>query len=106
MMKNIFLLVFLSACLAQQFLPKQSEFLPVNTLFTSDIARSGKTDFWKVDGNYWSTIISSYAVRPNAVTKVTFRLVSGEHFHIGCGKRQFSDTLRTQYVGQFANSVS
>jgi hypothetical protein len=72
----------------------------------SDIARSGKTDFWKVDGNYWSTIISSYPVRPNAVTKVTFMLISGNSFLIGCGKGQFSDILRSQHVGQFANSVS
>jgi hypothetical protein len=40
------------------------------------------------------------------VTKVTFRLISGNVFLIGCGKGQFSDILRTQFVGQFANSVS
>ena len=72
----------------------------------SDISRSGKTDYWKVDGNYWSSIISAYPVRPSAVTKVTIQLVSGYSFMIGCGKGQFSDILRTQYVGQFANSVS
>ena len=105
MVIRLFFLAFLSLVLGQ-FLPKQLDSLPVNDLFMSDIARSGKTDFWKVDGHYWSTITSAYPVRPNAITKVTFRIVYGREFLIGCGKGQFSDVLRTQYVGQFPNSVS
>jgi len=106
MIKKILLLTLFWNSLSEMFLQKESKFLPVNDLFMSDIARSGKTDFWKVDGSYWSTIISAYPVRPNAMTKVTFKLVHGNAFMFGCGKGQFSDILRTQYVGQFANSIS
>lgn len=106
MAKSFLILLMLGLALAQTYLPKESDFLPVNDLFMSDIARSGKNDFWKVDAHYWSTITSAYPVRPNAITKVTFKLVNGATFAIGCGKAQFSDVLRSQFVGQFANSVS
>ena len=48
MVIRLFLLAFLNLVFGQ-FLPKQLNSLPVNDLFMSDIARSGKTDFWKVD---------------------------------------------------------
>ena len=106
MKKTLLLLTLVTLTITQQtqmYLPKQLNFLPVNDLYMSDVARSGKTDFWKVDGNYWTTITASYPVRPNVVTKISFK-VSGS-FMIGCGKAQFTDTLRNQYVGHFPNSV-
>ena len=57
----------------------------MNDLYCSDIARAGRDSFWKVDGAYWSTVISAYPVRPNAITKVTMYLENGDGFMIGCG---------------------
>ena len=65
------LLYFLSllTLLASQRFAKSS-ILDINDLYSSDIARDVKEKFWKVDANYWSTIISSKPVPNNAVTKV------------------------------------
>jgi len=85
-MKAIILLLVLS-CLAisQEYLPKEGELL-INDLLSNNIARAGDNDFWKVDTDGWSTLISAYPVRPDAVTKVTFYLVFGNDWIIGCGK--------------------
>ena len=106
MLKYMIVLLLGSLALSQLYLPKQLDFLPVNDLYMSNVARSGLTDFWKVDDNTWTTIIASYPVRPNAVTKVTFKIICGRYFMFGCGKAQFSSTLRSQHVGQFDDSVS
>ena len=58
---------------------------PMNDLFSCDIARSGKTDFWKVDKKYWATIISDYPIVRNATTKITIRLVTGNSIILGVG---------------------
>ena len=63
MVISLFLVAFLNLVLTQ-FLPKQLNSPPVNDLFMSDIARSGKTDLWKVDGQHWSTITSAYPSDP------------------------------------------
>ena len=65
---RLFLLTFLNPVLSQ-FLPKQLNSPPVNDLFMTDIARSGKTDFWKVDGQHWSTITSAYSSDPTLSPK-------------------------------------
>ena len=73
-------------------------------LYSHDIARSGYDTFWKVDGNAWATLVSYYPVKKNAVTKVTFLLLSGGSFLIGCGKK--SKIVKNQYIGQFPESVA
>ena len=54
---RLFLLTYLNLVLGK-FLPKQLNSPPVNDLFMSGIVKSSKTDFWKVDGQHWSTITS------------------------------------------------
>jgi len=85
-MKAIILLLVLS-CLAisQEYLPKEGELL-INDLLSNNIARAGDNDFWKVDTDGWSTLISAYPVRPDAITKVIFYPVFGNDWIIGCGK--------------------
>ena len=56
-------------------------------LYSHDIARQGYDTFWKVDGNMWSTVVSKYPVKKNAVTKVTFFMQSGRVFFFGCGHK-------------------
>ena len=73
-------------------------------LYSHDIARSGYDTFWKVDGNAWATIVSPYPIKKNAVTRVTFFLLSGRNFMIGCGQKP--KIVWNQYVGQFPESVS
>ena len=68
MVIRLFLVTFLNLFLGK-FLPKQLNSQPVSDLFMSDIARSGKTDFWKVDGHYWSTITSAYPSDPTLSPK-------------------------------------
>ena len=74
-------------------------------IYSSDIARSGYDTFWKVDGNYWTTVVSTYPVQKKAITKVTFNLLAGGAFLFGCGTKTPS-LMGTQYVGQMPNTVS
>ena len=106
-MPHIFtLFALISIIFSQQYLPKERGYLPTCDLFMTNIARSGDTDFWKVDGDGWATVSSAYPVRPNAVTKVTFKLVNSNHYMFGVGTAQFNSNLESQYVGNFAKSVS
>ena len=107
MTKVCILLVLTLLILAspQQFLPKgQSNHFPVNDLHSKDIARSGKDSFWKVDQNGWGLIISAQPVRPNAVTKVTFYMETGDVFIIGCGMKDI-EQLKTNDICQMKNGV-
>ena len=88
-------IVLLAHC--QEYLPKDGP-LPMSELFARDIACSGDNDFWKVDSDGWSTIISMYPVRPNAVTVVDIYLVYGNKVLFGVGQPNF-DKLSSQYVG-------
>jgi len=99
-MKNTLLLVatILSLAFAQQYLPKEG-YLPITDTFSANIARSGDNDFYKVNENKYSTLISSYPVRPNAITKVTFLMVQGTRFVFGCGQGYMSNVLSGPYVG-------
>jgi hypothetical protein len=106
MTRIIAILALVCLCLGQQYLPKERGYLPVNDIYMADVARSGNTDFWKVDGNYWTTVTSAYPVRPNAVTKVSFQLISGNQFFIGCGKGPIKDALRFRYVGSIPETLS
>jgi hypothetical protein len=85
-------LAFLAS--AQQFLPKESNYLPTNDLFSVNIARSGRNSFWKVDGHGWSSVISSKPVRPNSITKITFYLEKGATFHLGVTKKDLSQLAK------------
>ena len=74
-MKTLIFLLLLCLSTAQTYLPKDGPLL-LNDLFTINLARSGN-DFWKTkDG--WTTVISTYPVRPNTLTKVSIYLVSGD----------------------------
>jgi len=72
---------------AQDYLPKESGYLPMNDLYARNVARSGRNVFWKTEKNEASTIISAYPIRPNAVTNVTFYLENGNDFNIGVGEK-------------------
>ena len=90
--KILILLLALSlSTFGETFLPKQWGYLPMNTLYAKNMARSGTDSFWKTavtgDPNLGGTIISSYPVIPNAVTKVTVYLETGDRFHIAVGQK-------------------
>ena len=78
---------FCQAQQIQQYLPKVSSYLPMSDIYGRDIARSGRDTFFKVNKNGRSTIISTYPVRPNCLTKVTFYLQAGNYFHLTVGKK-------------------
>ena len=63
---TILLLLYLST--SQTYLPKVGPLL-LNDLLTNDLARSGN-DFWKVNKNGWTTVISTYPVLLNTLTVV------------------------------------
>jgi hypothetical protein len=99
-MSKLFLLTFfVCLALAQQYLPKEGP-LPITDIFSGNIGRSGETDFYKTVENSYSTLISSYPVRPNAVTKVSFLMVQGNRFVFGCGQGFKSDILTGKFCGQ------
>jgi len=70
-MRKLVVMFLIALTLSQEYLPKQGE-IPWNDLLATNIARSGDSDFYKVDHDGWTTVISSYPVRPNAITKITF----------------------------------
>ena len=107
MMKKLltFLLVGVLLSSNQKYLPKESDYLPINDLFSVNVARSGRNSFWKVDGNGWTPIISSKPVRPNSITKVTFYLERGATFHIGVGKKD-NNELAKGSICLMRNTVS
>ena len=92
MMKNKLCLVLVLTVLAtaQQYLPKESDYLPMNNLYAKDICRSGRKSFWKCQKDGHSSITSAYPIRPNAVTKVTFYLENNYGFHFGVGERDIN----------------
>ena len=103
----ILLLLYLTSLAhSQQYLPQIGP-VPWCNLYATDIATSADTtEFWKVDRNGWSTIVSAYPLRPNTITKITFMVVNGGSAAFGVGLLPAPDYLRTQCVGQFPNSVS
>lgn len=90
---------------AQTHLPKEPP-LPWCNLYATDTVTSNMTDYWKVNAHGWSTVVSAYPIRPNAVTTVTFQNVNGGSAMIGVGVLPDATILRTQYVGLFPNSVA
>ena len=91
-MKNKLCLVLVLTVLAtaQQYLPKESDYLPMNNLYAKDICRSGRKSFWKCQKDGETTITSAYPIRPNAMTKVTFYLENGYGFNFGVGERDIN----------------
>ena len=86
----LLLFAFVLSVFGETFLPKQLDYLPMNTLYAKDIARSGTDNFWRTKPGkdaIGGTIISSYPVRPNAVTKVTVYLEVGDRFNIAVGQK-------------------
>ena len=106
MHRTLLVTTLVTLLLAQQYLPKQGK-LPMTDIFSYRITRSGDTDFILgiYDEKAYSTVISSYPVRPNAVTSVTFMLVKGNRMIFGCGKGHMSDIINSQYVGQLPQTV-
>ena len=90
---------------AQQFLPKESDYLPVNDLYAKDIARIGRDTFYKVQQRNAATVISAYPVRPNALTKVTFYLDKGNGFHFAVGQKNIEIMKQKGDVFYLPNSV-
>ena len=85
MSRLVTILALLALAVTQEYLPKEGP-MPICDVFTKDIARSGINDFWKVDQNVWSLVFSALPIRPNVITEVTFYLVNGNGFGIGCGR--------------------
>ena len=89
MLKGVILLIVVLLTCAQQYLPLDPRYLPITDLYAKDMARSGTDTFWRTKTNAYTTgtLISSYPVRPNAVTKVTVYLEVGDQFHIAVGQK-------------------
>ncbi len=105
-MIKIVLLVLVSVlAYSQRYLPKERGNLPLNDLYSTNIARTGKNTFRKVDGHGWATVISSYPIRPNAVTKVTFYLETDNNFMIGCGVKG-NLNLRSNHPGKNGDTMA
>ena len=109
--KILILLLALSlSVFGETFLPKQWGYLPMNTLYAKNMARSGTDSFWKTasgsDPNWGGTIISSYPVVPNAVTKVTVYLETGDRFHIAVGQKNVPLLYSKGNPWYFPNTVS
>ena len=102
MNRLITLLVLLAFALTQDYLPKEGP-VPIYDIFATDVARTGKHDFWKDERNGWSHLYSVLPIRPNTVTKVTFYLVAGNDFIIGVGvnnrDKVNTGSIRTAYDG-------
>ena len=91
MLKGVILLVVVSLTCAQQYLPLDPGYLPITDLYAKDMGRLGTNVFWRFKNNGQNGIlISSYPVRPNAVTKVTVYLEVGNAFHIAVGQKNVS----------------
>ena len=87
--KNYYCILMLAffSLVSTQYLPKTGD-LPITDLYAKDMGRSGTNVFWRFKTNWQSaTLISSYPVRPNAVTKVTVYLEVGDAFHIAVGQK-------------------
>ena len=81
------LMLAILSLVSTQYLPKNGD-LPITDLYAKDMGRSGTNVFWRFKTNWQSaTLISSYPVRPNAVTKVTVYLEVGDAFHIAVGQK-------------------
>ena len=109
----ILLLALSLSVFGETFLPKQSDYLPVSTLYANDIVRSGTDSFWRSanpnpssDGIWGGTIISSYPVRPNAVTKVTVYMETGDRFHIAVGRKNIAMMMSNGDPWTYPNTVS
>jgi hypothetical protein len=107
MMKSILssVLVLTVLAAAQQYLPKESSYLPICDLYAKDVSRSGKSTFWKCQKDGPSTITSAYPIRPNAVTKVTFYLENGIMSNIGVGERDINILRSTGDIYQLPNTI-
>lgn len=94
-------LLVLALTQTQEYLPKDGN-ITWNDLIANNIARAGDNDFWKVDENGHSIIVSAYPIRPNSITKVKFYVVYGVEWVFGIGK---IDNISNTCTGCFPNSV-
>ena len=76
----------------------------MSNLYSVNIASTDLKSYYKVDGNGWSSIISSYPIVPNATTIVEFYIENGRNFFIGCGKKNKA-LLKTQFAGKIPDTV-
>ena len=97
---TVIILILAQAC--GKHGPKKN--LLFSDLISHDIARQGYDTFWKVDGNMWTTVVSRYPVKKNAITKVTFFMLCGGAFFIGCGPN--TKVQWNQHVGQIGETVA
>ena len=49
--------------------------------------------------------MSAYPVRPNAITRITFYMVYGNDFMVGCGKGDFSN-IPNNSIGVLPNTIA
>ena len=77
---TVIILILAQAC--GKHGPKKN--LLFSDLISHDIARQGYDTFWKVDGNMWTTVVSRYPVKKNAIKKVTFFMLCVGEFFIFC----------------------
>ena len=85
-MKVLCCLVIVLVCASSKRYLKNNT-LQMSNLYSSDIASEDMKSYYKVDGDGWSSIISSYPIIPNATTIVDFYLENGHTLAIGCGQK-------------------
>jgi hypothetical protein len=82
--------------------------LPINNLYTSQIATHDLTTFTKINGcgGCYQTIISTYPVVRNATTTVTIKITgSSQLVLLGCGQKN-TNILSSQYFGQSVGNLA
>ena len=102
----VFLVILAHAQQLKQYLPKSGR-LPMTTIFSYRMSLAGDNDFYlnNYDQDKYASVISSYPVRPNSITKVTINMVKGRRILIGCGRGHMSDILNSQYAGQLPQTI-
>ena len=101
-----FLVILAHTQQLKQYLPKSGR-LPMTTIFSYRMSLAGDNDFYlnHYENDRYISVISSYPVRPNSVTKVTFMLVRGRRILLGCGRGHMSDILNSQFAGQLPQTI-
>lgn len=81
--------------------------IPMNNLYTTNIASQDLITFTKIRGGFqtWSSVISSFPVQQNATTSFTVKIISVcNTFILGCGRKNVN-LLNNIYFGQTADSL-
>jgi hypothetical protein len=81
--------------------------IPMNNLYTTNIASQDLITFSKIGGGFqsWSSVISSFPVQQNATTSFTVKILSiSNTFILGCGRKN-ANLLGNMFFGQTADTI-